>query len=192
MARHGERIHKRKDGRWEGRYKTGNNESGRTLYASVYGKTYAEAKQKLYDAEKGLENTKKNCHNKKLFAYAVEQWFLTNRQSFKKSTAHKYEYLIEKHILPVLGTIRLNNITTIMLNEFADRKLECGSLDGNKGLSKSYIPTQQNSEQYYEQQYQAPYQEQYPQQSGSVVFCKQCATQFDSSQAYCPHCGTRR
>lgn len=139
MARHGERIHKRKDGRWEGRYKTGNSESGRTLYASVYGKTYAEAKQKLYDAEKGLENTKKNCHNKKLFAYAVEQWFLTNRQSFKKSTAHKYEYLIEKHILPVLGTTRLNNITTIMLNEFADRKLEYGSLDGNKGLSKSYV-----------------------------------------------------
>lgn len=64
--------------------------------------------------------------------------------------------------------------------------------NGTSNSNNFYIPTQQNNEQYYDQQYQVPYQEQYPQQGGSVVFCKQCATQFDSSQAYCPHCGTRR
>lgn len=139
MARHGERIHKRKDGRWEGRYKTGNNENGRTLYTSVYGKTYAEVKKKLNDAEKGRDDSKQKWKNKKLFAYAVEQWFLTNRQSLKKSTAHKYEYLIDKHILPSLGTVKLNEISSIMLNEFAQKKLDCGSLNGKKGLSKSYV-----------------------------------------------------
>ena len=58
--------------------------------------------------------------------------------------------------------------------------------------NNSYMPTQQVNNQYYGQQYQEQYQVPYQQQVGSVVFCKQCATQFDSSQAYCPHCGTRR
>ena len=66
------------------------------------------------------------------------------------------------------------------------------------GASKgsSYSAPQQSAEAYYAQQYQqpyqAPYQPQYQQQTGSVVFCKNCATQFDASQAYCPQCGTRR
>ncbi len=66
------------------------------------------------------------------------------------------------------------------------------------GASKgtSYGTPQQNNEAYYGQQYQqpyqAPYQPQYQQQTGGVVFCKHCATQFDASQAYCPQCGTRR
>ena len=66
------------------------------------------------------------------------------------------------------------------------------------GVSKgnSYGAPQQSNEAYYGQQYQqpyqAPYQPQYQPQTGSVVFCKNCATQFDASQAYCPQCGTRR
>ncbi len=50
-------------------------------------------------------------------------------------------------------------------------------------------PVQSSSNPYYGQQYQN--QAQYP-QAGSIVFCRHCATQFDSSQAYCPQCGTRR
>lgn len=64
--------------------------------------------------------------------------------------------------------------------------------NGISNSNDTYIPNQQVNDQYYVQQYQDSYQEQYPQQGGSVVFCKQCATQFDSSQAYCPNCGTRR
>lgn len=33
---------------------------------------------------------------------------------------------------------------------------------------------------------QAPYAQ------GNVVFCKNCAAQFDASQRYCPKCGTPR
>ena len=44
MARRGENIYKRKDGRWEGRYKCGFNESGKAKYCSVYGHSYAEVR----------------------------------------------------------------------------------------------------------------------------------------------------
>ena len=45
MSRKGEKIYKRKDGRWEGRYKKGVAANGRTIYGSCYGKTYRETKE---------------------------------------------------------------------------------------------------------------------------------------------------
>ena len=47
MARKGENIYKRKDGRWEGRYIVGRRENGQARYASIYGKSYLEVKEKL-------------------------------------------------------------------------------------------------------------------------------------------------
>lgn len=138
MPRHGERIHKRKDGRWEGRYKIGNSETGQTKYASVYGKSYAEAKYKLSMIEGGDYSVVKST-NQKLFSYAIQQWFLTNQHKFKKSTMARYEYLINAHIIPDLGSIKINTITAIMLNNFAEYKLAKGSLSEKGGLSKSYV-----------------------------------------------------
>lgn len=48
MSRRGENIRKRKDGRWEGRYKCGLNKDSKTKYISVYGHTYSE-----YDKQDG-------------------------------------------------------------------------------------------------------------------------------------------
>ena len=45
MARKGENIYKRKDGRWEARF-IKSHQSGKAVYSSVYGKTYSEAKKK--------------------------------------------------------------------------------------------------------------------------------------------------
>ena len=44
MARHGENIRKRIDGRWEGRYKVFDENRGEYIYRSVYGRDYGEAK----------------------------------------------------------------------------------------------------------------------------------------------------
>ena len=42
MARKGENIFKRKDGRWEGRY-IKSRENGKAVYGYVFGKSYSEA-----------------------------------------------------------------------------------------------------------------------------------------------------
>lgn len=47
MARRGDNIHKRKDGRWEGRYKNGYRSDGSVRYSSVYAATYSDCKRKL-------------------------------------------------------------------------------------------------------------------------------------------------
>ena len=50
MSRKGENIYKRKDGRWEGRYKKGTADNGKIIYGSCYGKSYREVKVKLEHA----------------------------------------------------------------------------------------------------------------------------------------------
>lgn len=46
MARKGENIFYRKDGRWEVRYVKERDYSGKNIYGYVYGKTYQEVKNK--------------------------------------------------------------------------------------------------------------------------------------------------
>lgn len=47
MARRGENIHKRNDGRWEGRYIKARTPDRRICWGYIYGTTYAEVKQRL-------------------------------------------------------------------------------------------------------------------------------------------------
>lgn len=42
MAKRGENIRKRSDGRWEARYEKGRLENGRIHYGYVYARTYDE------------------------------------------------------------------------------------------------------------------------------------------------------
>lgn len=46
MARHGENIHKRVDGRWEARIIVSHDSNGKARYKYLYGKTYMEVKEK--------------------------------------------------------------------------------------------------------------------------------------------------
>lgn len=55
MARQGENIRKRSDGRWEGRYLIYIN--GNKKYRSVYAPSYNEVKQKLFNSKKESEIT---------------------------------------------------------------------------------------------------------------------------------------
>ena len=47
MARRGDNIHKRKDGRWEGRYISYYDNDGKAKYKSIYGHKYKDVKAKL-------------------------------------------------------------------------------------------------------------------------------------------------
>ncbi|MGN1139418.1 MAG: site-specific integrase [Ruminococcus sp.] len=138
MPRRGENIHKRKDGRWEGRYKSGVNDLGKTIYTSVYGKTYGEVKNKLIKAQNktGEVNNKNKVF---LFKDVVKLWNTANYRNLKESTQLKYEYIIEKHILPFLGNCNINCIDSFMINDFITKKLKTGRINGDGGLSSSYV-----------------------------------------------------
>lgn len=140
MSKRGENIHKRKDGRWEGRYKTGVHENGSTKYASVYGKTYTEVKQKLIAAQaEGRETPRpaKDCS----FSEVLELWLENTCLRQKGATAYKYRYMIDRHIAPELGALKLSQMTAPVVNTFLHRKLQSGRLDQTGGLAPSYVKT---------------------------------------------------
>ena len=106
MPRRGENIHKRKDGRWEGRYKTESNLPGKTVYRSVYGKTYTEVKRKMTEIIQ-KQRVLGKAGGKKL-GEVLRLWEEANSLKHKGATEARYHYLIEKHILPELGDMALS------------------------------------------------------------------------------------
>lgn len=130
MARRGENIYKRKDGRWEGRYKYGYNEVGKTKYHSVYGHSYAEVREKLTHLKVLVLTKASSCHFtvNELF----NEWLSAVKLRVKPSTYANYAMKIEKHILPVFGSLHYDKLTVQMLHGFIDDKL-------HSGLSTKYV-----------------------------------------------------
>lgn len=140
MSRRGDNLHKRKDGRWEGRCKIGVNENGKTIYKSVYARSYAECKAKLENCknERGFLQPKRCVFQ---FRDVLELWIDSNRIRIKGSTLLKYEYLIDTHIAPGLGNYKTSDLTSFMINDFLDKKLNSGSKKEGDSLSSSYVRT---------------------------------------------------
>lgn len=141
MARRGENIFKRKDGRWEARYVSGKNEFGKTRYASVYGKSYREVKEKREKASSRQKQSETLKSSKYTFGEILDLWLSWKRVKLKEQTYRKYLYCIEKHIIPELGKIEIFDFDANMVNNFLLKKLSCGRLDGEGGLSKNYVRT---------------------------------------------------
>lgn len=139
MPRKGENIRKRKDGRWEGRYKRGVKENGTTDYGSVYGKTYKEVKEKLTIAKQNVGKNINSTNSERKFSEILLLWKQTNRIRLKGGSEQRYDYLIQTHILPTLGGLKLSQISAASVNTFLMDKLSNGRLDGNGGLSPSYV-----------------------------------------------------
>ena len=102
MARRGENIRKRKDGRWEGRYIKARTSEGKIQWGYVYGMAYAEVKRALIQkkAEAGFYNLKRTDLT---FEALAEVWLHSLRNSIKESTYAHYSYTLHKYLLPVLS-----------------------------------------------------------------------------------------
>jgi len=141
MARKGENIRKRKDGRWEGRYKKGRKPNGDIKYGSVYGKTYKEAKEKLNIVKVKYNFENKVVNKDMLFSDILSLWLANNRIKNKGATESKYLNVIETHILPELGGVKMSQLTAPRINSFLLSKKENGRINKTGGLSESYIST---------------------------------------------------
>lgn len=140
MSKKGENIRKRKDGRWEGRFKKGRKENGEILYGSVYGKSYREVKEKMRLALSSTKpvNTPKTSQGM-TFAILLRRWQESNEIRLKGGTKAKYDNLISTHIIPDLGELDLSEITISTINRFLNNKLMNGRIDGTGALSPSYV-----------------------------------------------------
>lgn len=132
MPRKGENIYKRKDGRWEGRYKSGIRSNGSTQYSSVYGKTYTEVREKLYK----LRNSAcKNCSVPSFtLKELTEEWLESISCRVKKSTFSNYKMKCQKYIIPFMGNIKYKSLNSEKIDDFF-----FFLYDSDKKLSGKYI-----------------------------------------------------
>ena len=121
MSKRGENIYKRKDNRWEARYKVGKTSDGKIKFGYCYGKTYGEVKVKLERAKSSVlskRTLKQECDSK--FSDFIDDWFLIYKNKMKDSTIEKYENIIKNHIKPFLGNYNVEHLSSVLIAEFSN------------------------------------------------------------------------
>lgn len=138
MSRRGENIYKRKDGRWEGRYRKGCIGS-KTIYGYIYGKSYAYVKQRLIEEKsKYLFKINENGYKDDLFTNISKLWLDSCKNGCKESTQVKYKNMLEDYILPILGNYCVSKIKSETITTMCKELLLCGGKEGT-GLSSKTI-----------------------------------------------------
>ncbi|MFT3982814.1 MAG: site-specific integrase [Lachnospiraceae bacterium] len=96
MARKGENIYKRKDGRWEGRLL---QSGGKFRY--FYAKTYREVRAKMRDSREAADTKEEECTNRQLYASGLFQlWLEEVGYRLKPSTCESYYYCLQGYVIP--------------------------------------------------------------------------------------------
>lgn len=119
MARTGNNIYKRKDGRYEGRILVGRNSRRKPKYIYIYAKTLREVKRKMsearidrLDAEQGEPDISVQT--------AAEEWVRTTKKKWKPTTLRMYQSIVSRYAIPILGGLSVLKITDETLAEFAE------------------------------------------------------------------------
>lgn len=123
MPRKGENIYKRKDGRWEGRYIKSKTAAGTTSYGYCYGKSYKEVKEKLTLKKAFCEIEPSGRSEMHTFSKYCTEWLYLRKSKVDESSYVKYLSMIEKHIIPGLGKVKITEITSIVIEEFSQMLL---------------------------------------------------------------------
>ena len=97
MARKGENIYKRKDGRWEGRYIKSRSSTGKANYGYVYAKSYREVKAKL------ISQLRKLSLVTSYICYKVHRAWIRCKKSQRNIGSCQREYYNESLCTPIHG-----------------------------------------------------------------------------------------
>lgn len=130
MARRGENIYKRKDGRWEGRIPNGVYQNGRKKYRSIYSSSYADLKTKMRKAEAASKSVP--THKVYYMKDAFHIWFQDSQYAWKASTYSCYLQLLDRHLIPAIGEVPIHQLDNAILHRFIEEKKQ-------QNLSDSYI-----------------------------------------------------
>ena len=139
-------IRKKPSGRWEGRYTQGIDPvTGKAIQKSVSAKTQAECKEKLAKAIR--ENRGVPIHHTGDYTVAewCRLWFETySKPNIRYNTAKGYEGIIEHHIIPAIGVIKLRQLSSIhiqrMYNETKENgRMPRGAKQNDKPLSNTFV-----------------------------------------------------
>ena len=133
-------------GRWEGRYTVGHDpDTGKQIFKNVLGKTQGEVKDKLrkaQEAAKGIDFTR-------VGEYSVAEWLRLWFETYAKptvrdTTAAGYRNFIDNHIIPAIGKIKLEKLTSLDIQKMYKKIKTSGRVQRyenmkEKGLSNRFV-----------------------------------------------------
>lgn len=111
-------IRQRKNGLWEGQYVTGRDGNGKLQKKSVYGKTKKEVVEKLATITTDIRTGLFLPPEKITVSEWSEVWTKDYLVDVTDSTANQYKYQFRVHILPELGSVKLQKLTGAMVQSF--------------------------------------------------------------------------
>ena len=118
---------------WEGRVCVGRGLDGKMERRSVYGKTKREVTEKIAEIITEVSNGTYISPDE----MTLEQWLNIWKESYlndiKTSTFAQYEYQIRVHIVPGIGSSRIQKIKAPMVQEFYNRLLKPYEAKNRKG-----------------------------------------------------------
>ena len=137
-------VRKREDGRWEGRIVIGHKEDGTPIFKSVFAKTQKELMLKLHetiDTYRGMELTESGTIT---LGEWLRRWLTEYAEpTLRPSTVSNYRGIIEKHILPSLGSKQLRSVTRNDVQKLYNRlkrtKVIHNGQEGEKNLADSTV-----------------------------------------------------
>ena len=136
MARRGENIRKRKDGRWEARYQKGRKADGSIQYGYIYARKYADVKKRRNEILASLKEEPIIPPDTKeediLLNDLFDQWESDVRSQVRKSSYCFYETMLEHHLRPYFGKLQVKQLSAAATQEFVISKQ-------NENLSTTYI-----------------------------------------------------
>ena len=112
-------IRKKPNGRWEGRYTQGIDPvTGRAVQKSVSARTQAECKEKLARAIRDNRGIPMDHNEDYTVAEWCRLWFETySKPVIRPNTAKNYRNIIENHIVPAIGMVKLKRLTAIQIQK---------------------------------------------------------------------------
>ncbi len=121
MARKGENIYLRRDGRWEGRYIRGRKQDGKPVFGSVYARQYQEVKRRLVLIKSQLLQNPSPVliYRTGQAAEWMDFWLEeVARPNIRESTYLAYRRQIGKHLIPAFGSMPLREIDAEKIRQF--------------------------------------------------------------------------
>lgn len=130
MSKKGKNICKRKDGIWKAKHIFQRDENGTAKHGCCRKKSHQENfKQQEGETSDQIffDPWQENSDNRSFSSYC-DEWIRFKKAEIKRSTYDKYSAIIENHIKPNLGSVTLENLDSVAINNFGVSLLEEQSL----------------------------------------------------------------
>lgn len=114
-------ISKRADGRWEAKLALPN-----ATRRSFYGKTRQEALKKLQAAQKAVSEGLPLGGERETLASWLQTWLGSVKHKVRPRTDHRYTEIVQRHLVPRLGSIRLTRLTPADVERAMQEDLAAG------------------------------------------------------------------